>query len=212
MNRSFKSPKINPPKEPFPPSRPFETLAKGKNKILWGYFGLCDEYPIILSLIKESISFPEISITIASKPNKWVETVSEEEFRSAGEDFMQKIEFKTSPSRPHVFETYTSGLNIKNRQSLTPQPGNLGLLIIENSITRQKLTPEEIKKSENFLLKFGLKVVKLDEVVTIDHVGAVAGVEHPVIWAAIRGRKPTIVPENSVGLNLLTKFGANVIT
>lgn len=195
----------NPPK--------FTSLAKGKDKILWGYFGMCDEYLIILSIIKDFLQVyaPEISVTIGCKENLFVKGISEEEFRLAGENWIQKIEFKTSPTKPHPLETYLSWLPVKI-SSVKPKNGK-GLIITEYKPSARKLSPEQIKQSERFLAKFNLVPVLSENpnFSEITEAQAVAGIESPAIWHAIKHGKPTAVPEYSVGLGLITKLGGKML-
>ncbi len=191
----------------------FTSLAKGKNKILWGYFGMCDEYLIILSIIKDFLKIydPEVSITIACKTNPFVEGISEEEFKSSGDNWIQKIEFKTSASKPHPIETYISWLPIKI-PSVKPKKGN-GLIITEYKPTARKLSPEQIRQSERFLEKFGLIPVLSanPNFSEINEAQAMAGIESPAIWHATKCGKPVAVPEYSVGLGLITKLGGKIL-
>ncbi len=197
-----------------PPAK-FTSLAKGRNKVLWGYFGLCDEYPIILSLLKNFLltSHPEVTVTIAGRDEakKWTEDLmGEAEFNSSGEDWLDKTEFKTSPAPPHSVVNYARNFPIKSSQPHPPRSGKCGLIVTSNSNTARKLTPDQINQSEKFLSKYGLHPVQCTnpDPDLVRESGAVAGVEHPAVWDAVRDGKPVIVPEYSVGLDLLTKFGA----
>lgn len=208
-------------KAPIPnTAKKFSSLAAGRNKILWGYFGLCDEYPIILSMIRKHLLTysPDVSVTIAAREEarKWTEdTISEQDFRNAGEDWIEKIEFKTSPAAPHIIEKYISMLPIRSHQPLVPKGGSLGLIITNNQATGRKLLADQIRQSEIFLSKYGLVPVQCangpEAFSQVRAAGAVVGVEHPAIWAAVRDCKPVAVPDYSVGLNLLTKFGAIIL-
>lgn len=179
-----------------PPPKPhqigFADLVAGRDRILWGYFGLCQEYHTIMDWVKSAIP---LSVTIAK---------TKSEFESSGEDWLDKREFKTSPVKPHSIDEYLSGLDLSSIKPILLKRYTVGLIVRHAPHPGGDLTDQQIRSAGEFLKRHGLTPIVSDQLT--DEVGAVAGVESPCIWKAARLGLPVAMPERSVGYELAKKI------
>lgn len=186
-------------------------LIKGQSKICWAYFGLSTEYLIILNWIKELLKDYEIEVTIAGNENNFVKVNDKKWFSESGNEWLEKKEFKTSLSKPHVIETYLGWINTKPIIKNQINNNKIGALILKNQVPNKYLTIKQEENARRFLKSCGCKeIIKNPE--NLEDVSAVAGTESPEIWYAAYKGYPVAMNKDDIGFNLMKRLNSKIST
>jgi hypothetical protein len=188
-------------------SRKFESLCKNKNKLAWGYFGLAEEYTIILSIMKQMIT--NFDIKIFTKENQWYnEGLNKEDFLKL-EEGIEIIEFKTEIDHNPLVEYFG---NLCKKIPII-EGNNKGIIITKSKIPNKSLTDNEISKCIDICKKYGfyVEVTENAEKDILNNYSFVAGAEGPEIWHAIKSGKVAGIAKNALGSKMFSKFGGIII-
>lgn len=190
----------------------YERYAQVFDKICITYFGLCDEYLILLAWMRESVK--DVEVTIAGRNTEWISddslVMTEEEFRKSSNRWSVVCDVKVNPSRPHSLYQFTEGIEFVKKPARSA--GNIFSISPFSEFPTRNMDKSQVDVYVAEARRRGYAPAVLDRSMPvkaqkeiINSSAAVVGVESPALFYAARNGIKTILVDNGIGSDLYKK-------